>query len=137
MDRSKSSTMKIYLRHELPFITVRLKHEEGKVTLPDVLIDTGSASTLISADIAIDLGLGPGPEDKIYTVRGIGGTEFVYEKFITRIEVGDIVAYNFKIQVGAMDYGFKINGILGMDFLIQNKIVIDTGKLILTVSKDG
>jgi hypothetical protein len=27
--------MKIYLRYELPFVTVRLEHEEEKFTLPD------------------------------------------------------------------------------------------------------
>jgi hypothetical protein len=31
----------------------------------------------------------------------------------------------FTIQIGAMDYGFHIQGILGMDFLLQAGTVID------------
>lgn len=31
--------------------------------------------------------------------------------------LGTLGLDNFKIEVGVMDYGFEINGILGMDFL--------------------
>ena len=31
----------------------------------------------------------------------------------------------FTIQIGAMNYGFHINGILGMDFLKRSKAMID------------
>lgn len=33
--------------------------------------------------------------------------------------------------VGGMDYGFEINGILGMDFLKRARAIIDLGKLII------
>ena len=32
---------------------------------------------------------------------------------------------NFRIEVGGMDYGFEINGILGMDFLTQVGAIIN------------
>jgi hypothetical protein len=32
--------------------------------------------------------------------------------------LGDYVFENFEIEIGGMDYGFEINGILGMDFLL-------------------
>ncbi len=32
---------------------------------------------------------------------------------------------HFKIEIGGMDYGFEINGILGMDFLIRAKAIIN------------
>lgn len=79
-----------------------------------------SSATLISAEIALDLGLKPELEDNIYRIYRIGGSEFVYEKSINRIDVGQIAMEDFKIQIGAMDYGFNIDGILGVDFSIAN-----------------
>jgi len=36
---------------------------------------------------------------------------------------------NFAIEVGAMDYGFAIDGIIGTDFLLQVGAVIDLSRL--------
>ncbi len=36
---------------------------------------------------------------------------------------------DFDIEVGAMDYGFHIQGLLGVDFLLRSKAVIDLGAL--------
>ena len=32
---------------------------------------------------------------------------------------------NFQVDIGGMDYGFDINGILGTDFLIQSGAILD------------
>jgi hypothetical protein len=71
------------------------------------------------------VGLGPSLEDELIRIRGIGGTEFVYLKNIDTVAVGSLIICNLKVEVGTMDYGFEINGILGMDFLIDSKAVID------------
>jgi hypothetical protein len=39
-----------------------------------------------------------------------------------------------EIHIGAMDYGFPIQGILGLDFLLQVRAVIATGARILCVA---
>jgi hypothetical protein len=44
-------------------------------TVSNVLIDTGSATTLLSAEVALVLGLDPELTDTIQTMRGIGGKE--------------------------------------------------------------
>ena len=36
---------------------------------------------------------------------------------------------DFDIEVGAMDYGFAIDGIIGTDFLLQVGAVIDLSRL--------
>lgn len=117
--------MKLRLAYGLPFISVCLTQNNRTLTLENVLLDTGSAGTIIPADIAINLGLGPDVEDEISRIRGVGGTEFVYSKRIQKIKVGTLVATDFIVEVGAMDYGFNINGILGMDFLLNVKAVLD------------
>ena len=121
--------MKLSFIEGLAFTEVILTHGNTETKLNNVLVDTGSASTIIAADKAIELGLGPSPNDKIYTVRGIGGTEFVYEKYVERIQVKEICSKDFRVQVGVMDYGFKMDGIIGMDFLLVNKVIIDIGNL--------
>lgn len=123
--------MKLAIKYGLPFVEAVLTHKNKKVLLPNILVDTGSASTIISADTAVELDLEPEPSDKIRRIQGVGGTEFVYEKNIDGIELDSKIVPNFKIQVGAMDYGFEIKAILGMDFLMLTKMVLDTGKKIM------
>ncbi|WBW95201.1 hypothetical protein [Oceanirhabdus sp. W0125-5] len=38
---------------------------------------------------------------------------------------------NFKVEIGVMDYGFNINGIIGMDFLKEVGAIIDLNKFII------
>lgn len=41
---------------------------------------------------------------------------------------------DFTIEVGVMDYGLAINGILGMDFLIETGAIIDLARMEITVA---
>jgi hypothetical protein len=43
--------------------------------------------------------------------------------------VGKLQVSDFDIEVGAMDYGFAIDGIIGTDFLLQVGAVIDLSRL--------
>jgi hypothetical protein len=43
--------------------------------------------------------------------------------------LGEIEVQDFSIQVGAMDYGFPIQGLLGTDFFVQARVVLDLGTL--------
>jgi predicted aspartyl protease len=124
--------IKLRLTNGLPFAEVTFIHN-GKVKLvPKVLIDTGSMSTIISTDIADELGLKGEPDDILHAICGVGGSEFVYEKCIDLVEIDGVAKVsNLTIQVGAMDYGFDINSILGMNYLMAAKIIIDTGNLTL------
>ena len=42
-----------------------------------------------------------------------------------------ILLYDFKIDVGILDYGFEIDGILGMDFLLEANAIIDLKKKVI------
>lgn len=123
--------MNLKLEYGLPFTGILLTHKGRTLNFDNFLIDTGSASTIVAAEIAVELGLGPEPMDAIRKIRGVGGTEYVYEKHIDRIQLGTKNLTNFKIQIGDMDYGFDIDGILGMDYLMKSKVVIDLENMIL------
>lgn len=121
--------MQLQIRYNLPFVTIKIDHNNKSLQIPSVLIDTGSASTLLSIDLLVNVGIQPDPTDIIHTIRGVGGTEVVFKKTIQTITMDNLVLNNFDIEVGSMDYGFEINGILGMDFLLFAGIKIDLQKL--------
>ena len=69
------------------------------------------------------------PEDRLYRIAGVGGTEFVFSKRLEGVALGEMELRDFEVQIGAMNYGFPIQGIIGMDFLLQFQAVIDLGRL--------
>lgn len=121
--------MKIRLEGSLPFVTVTLSHQGSDLTLNRVLLDTGSGASVFSVDEVSQLGLGPEPTDVLRRVVGVGGAEFVFSKRVGSLALGHLEAEDFEIQVGAMDYGFPIQGLIGMDFLLRSAAIIDLGRL--------
>jgi len=121
--------MQLTLKYSLPFVVVTLTYRGADVEIPHTLVDTGSAKTMFAADTVAQVGLIPEPQDTLVTVRGVGGAELVFTRVVDRIRIGQQSAERFEIEVGGMDYGFEINGILGMDFLTQTGAVIDVHRL--------
>jgi hypothetical protein len=121
--------MKLYLAEGLAFTSVTLSHQGRTLHLDRVLVDTGSAGTQFQVDQIANIGLVQEPHDMIHRVFGVGGGEFVFSKTVEQLSVGGLVATPFQIEVGAMDYGLELEGILGMDFLLQVGAVLDLARL--------
>ncbi len=121
--------MRIQGRDGLPYVTVTLLYRGQQLDLANVLLDTGSAGTLFAADQVLAVGLQYEADDLVQRIRGVGGAEFVFIKRIDRLSVGELQVSDFDIEVGAMDYGFAIDGIIGTDFLLQVGAVIDLSRL--------
>lgn len=117
--------MRLTLKDDLPFVTVRIVFRGTEAEVPAVLIDTGSAGTILAADVVATIGIIPDLHDTLYAVRGVGGAEVVFARRVDRLMVGENGLDGFEIEVGGMDYGFEINGILGMDFLLRTGANID------------
>jgi predicted aspartyl protease len=105
----------------LPFVELKVWHQGKSLVLENVLVDTGSATTILKVDTVAELGIKAEPNDIIESVRGIGGSEYVCLKIVDALELGDLRIDNFETDIGPMDYGFKIDGIIGMDFLLRVK----------------
>ena len=71
----------------------------------------------------------PEETDILRQIRGVGGSEYVYSKKVESLTVGEMAMKDFEIQVGAMYYGFPINGIVGMDFLLATQAIVDLARL--------
>lgn len=121
--------MKIADIYGLPFISVQLVYRGKKLTLKKVLLDTGSASTLLNADVVMDIGMIPEENDVVNTIRGVGGIEYVYTKSLDSIAVDGTVVEDFEIEIGSMDYGLEIDGILGFNFMKQTGAVINLNSM--------
>ena len=121
--------MKIRLQDGLPYVTTSLTRRDQQLTLDNVLLDTGSVGTIFSTDKVLAVGLQYEADDIVHRIRGVGGAEFVFTKKVDLLSVGELQVADFEIEVGGMDYGFEIDGIIGMDFLTQVGAVIDLARL--------
>lgn len=123
----------IIIADGLPMVGVTLYANSRSLSLPRVVVDTGASDSLFRTDDLRTLGFGIEPTDIAQAMRGIGGREWVVEKQIDRLEIErDFQVRPFTIQIGALDYGLAIDGILGMDFLVAAKAIIDLDALTLT-----
>lgn len=128
--------MKLLLKDNLPFVSATVGYSGAAVDIDNVLIDTGSATTIFAVDRLADVQVTPLPDDTLHMIRGVGGSEAVFSRRIDHLQVNGRSIPDFEIEVGGMDYGFDINGILGMDFLTAAGAVIDLGNLTLYFGGD-
>lgn len=126
--------MNITEMYGLPFVSIQIEFRGQKVNLPNVLLDTGSASTLLNADVVRGIGMVPEENDVVNIIRGVGGIEYVYTKLLDSITVDGALLHNFEIEIGNMDYGLELDGILGFNFMSQTGAVIDTNNMELRIS---
>ena len=121
----------IHLQNGLPFVEVDIFYRQQKLHLPNVLIDTGSASTILKLELVEEIGLTAETNDMIGTISGVGGSEFVFFKTLDALEINGFRVENIQVDIGVMDYGIELDGIIGMDILLKAKGVIDLNELIL------
>ena len=107
-------------------------HRGRDLILDSVLLDTGSGGCIFATDAVLGIGLTYEAEDYVHRIHGVGGAEFVFTKQVDRLTIGSMSLSSFAIEVGAMDYGFPINGIVGMDWLLQAGAILDMGQLSLS-----
>lgn len=118
--------MKLIVEYGLPFVSVTIQFRGKKLTLDKVLLDTGSAGTIFKADIVEAIGVIPESEDIVDSIHGVGGIEYVYTKTFDAICFEAVCINHFQVEIGSMDYGMEIDGIIGFDFIRTAGLVIDT-----------
>ena len=62
--------MQLTLKDDLPFTRLKVVYRGDVIEITDVLVDTGSATTILAADQVAQIGILPEPSDTLYTIRG-------------------------------------------------------------------
>ena len=117
--------MQLKLIDGLPYSEVTIAYKDQNIIVENVLVDTGSASTIFSSDLMKKIGISPEPDDPLHTIRGVGGVEAVFSRSVDSVRLGSKEVQDIEVEIGGMDYGFYINGILGMDILLKMGAIID------------
>lgn len=119
--------VKLQYQDDLLFTSLDLTINNENLYLENVLIDSGSATTLINADYIFLDGT-----EKILNVQGVGGYEKVLFKQIDNFQIDNFTLNDISICVGDMDYGINIDCILGLDILKALNANISIKNMILT-----
>ena len=121
--------MRIRVQGSLSFVSAALTYRGQILVLDQVLLDTGSTGTVFPSDIMSAVAIQWELYDRLRLISGIGGDETVFVRTVESLAVDDLQVSDFEIQIGAMEYGFGIEGIIGLDFLLRTAAIIDLGRL--------
>ena len=126
--------MKLVLRESLLFTSLTLAYRGARLEIDDILVDTGSSTTLLSIDAVAPLGIYPEPTDIIRRIRGVGGVEYVFSREVDAIALEGFETASLEAEVGELNFGLTMNGILGLDVLLRAGAVLDLGNLTIKFS---
>ena len=102
----------------LLLIRVFIEGTSGKA-YPRLLLDTGSAYTLISKEILESIGCSPALLRRTQRIITGSGYEIVPVVPVNRFHCLGSLLENFEIIAHTLPFGAYVDGLLGMDFLSQ------------------
>ncbi len=117
--------MKIIIENGMPFVSATVYANQKSFMIERALLDTGSTGTAFRTEDLESLGIYYTQDDDYILLKGFGGLEPIVEKAIDAVVVGDLTVGPMVVQMGALDYGYNIQGIIGLDFLLQAGAVLD------------
>ena len=94
-----------------------------------LILDTGATMTVLSTEVAVELGIMSDPRSQITTVKTAGGPIQVTMTQIETITVGGARAQNVAVAIHDLPDGPDgIEGLLGMSFLNHFLVTLDTNQ---------
>lgn len=120
--------MNIEYRDGLIFTTIEISYRGKSKIIDNIVVDTGASQTLISQDAVDDIGIKVSGDDEVVTSYGIGGKEHAFVKIIDKVKLGDFYLDNCSLDFTSFQYD-DINGLLGLDLLLEAGFTIDLKKL--------
>ncbi|GAB6182083.1 hypothetical protein JCM14036_34020 [Desulfotomaculum defluvii] len=147
---------KLKFKNGLLYTFLKVYYKGRVKNIDKIVIDTGAANSILSTDAVEDVGLIIDDDDEIIISVGIGGKQFAVIKQVDGVEVDGVEVdgvevdgvevdgvevdgvefngfrvENCKIDIGEIDFGVGINGLLGLDLLIEAGVVLDLKNLII------
>lgn len=122
--------MKFRMEDHLPLVSVEIEYNGRKETFSNVLLDTGCSSTILDTDLCEEIGLLLDLENAITRkMYGIGGTEICIEQKVSSMMIDKFYLNDFTIQLGDVREMHGFDGIIGSDFFLSNKLIVDFNNL--------
>ena len=91
-----------------------------------LIVDTGASMTVLSTNIAIDLGILGTTDNELLTVNTAGGSVQVNMNYLSSLSVGSAQAHHVAVAIHDLpDIPEQIEGLLGMSFLKHFLITLD------------
>ncbi len=91
-----------------------------------LIVDTGASMTVLSTNIAIDLGILGTTDNELLTVNTAGGSVQVNMNYLHSLSVGKAQAHHVAVAIHDLpDIPEQIEGLLGMSFLKHFLITLD------------
>ncbi len=91
-----------------------------------LIVDTGASMTVLSTNIAIDLGILGTTDNELLTVNTAGGSVQVNMNYLSSLSVGNAQAHHVAVAIHDLpDIPEQIEGLLGMSFLKNFLITLD------------
>lgn len=116
-------------------ITIPLNKNGGSFVVPvmlnqersaQLIVDTGASMTVLSNQVAIDLGILGTTDNELLTVNTAGGSVQVNMNYLSSITVGTARATNVAVALHDLpDIPEHIEGLLGMSFLKHFLVTLD------------
>ncbi|MEK0315698.1 retropepsin-like aspartic protease [Cohnella sp. 56] len=109
--------------------SITIKHHGKTIIIPEVVVDTGAAESILSIDAVEALFNDCEPEDQIRFMTGIGGREASVRRMIDQVKFHSFQMKDVRIDFGRIGEYSEINGLIGLDILIPGKFIIDLNRL--------
>lgn len=128
--------IKMEYKNGLLFTTIELVFRGQVKEINNIVLDTGASVSIISPDSVGDIGIFAEAQDKIISSIGVGGIiHNSFEKKIDEIKFGNQTINDIKLDFGIIDPKGNINGLLGLDVLMNFKAIIDLNRLKIEFAK--
>ncbi len=108
-------------RGSLLLVRAFVEGARGKA-YPKLLLDTGSAYTLVSQEILESIGCSPAQPERTQRIITGSGYEIVPVVLVKRLNCMGSLLENFEILAHTLPFGAYVDGLLGMDFLCKFEI---------------
>lgn len=122
--------MRMELIDDLLQTSMTIRYKGQSLTVDHLVIDTGAAHSLLSSDIAAQIGIHFENGDKLVRSFGIGGDEYSFRKLVDQIQLGDFFINDTHVDFGVFHDDINyINGLIGLDILKSGNMVIDLQRM--------
>lgn len=117
---------KLQYKNGLLYTSIEFKFKEKSVFIEDVIIDTGASHTIIATEYLEEIDAPLLDADELVKTTGYGGVVYYsIRKKLDEIKCGNLVLKDIKLDFGVIDPKNRVNGLIGLDFLIGVGTVID------------